>query len=167
MKTRTRPRWFSRSPASAGSGDRSRSGLNDVRRMFDSGQYQQVIAASGAEADPRVTFLRAQSYQKLLQANEARQVYAQLAGRPESDAWRDVGRSALALDGERPGGRLEASNQAIARDGALPEAYYPAGHGAQRDARTSPAPRSPFRRRRISIRTGPMRTTTRAWRTRR
>ena len=38
--------------------------LNDVRRLFDSGQYQQVIAA-GAE-DPRVTFLRAQSFEKLL-----------------------------------------------------------------------------------------------------
>ena len=87
-------------------------GLNDVRRLFDSGQYQQVIAA--AAEDPRVTFLRAQSYEKLQQSNEARQVYAQLAARPESDAWQGVGRSALAL----------TSSDAA---GALPEAYYQQG----------------------------------------
>ncbi len=94
--------------------------LNDVRRLLDSGQYQQVIAA-GAE-DPRVTFLRAQSFEKLSQSNEARQVYAQLAARPESDAWQGVGRSALALASSDAAGALEASNQAVARDGALPEA---------------------------------------------
>jgi tetratricopeptide (TPR) repeat protein len=99
--------------------------VNDVRRLFDSGQYQQVIAA--AAEDPRVTFLRAQSYEKLQQSNEARQVYAQLAARPESDAWQGVGRSALALTASDAAGALEASNQAVARDGALPEAYYQQG----------------------------------------
>jgi tetratricopeptide (TPR) repeat protein len=101
--------------------------VNDVRRMFDSGQYQQVIAAAGAEADPRVTFLRAQSHQKLSQGNEARQAYTQLAARPESDAWRDVGRSALALMASDPAGAVEASNQAVAHNGALPEAYFQQG----------------------------------------
>jgi len=99
--------------------------LNDVRRLFDSGQYQQVIAA--AAEDPRVTYLRAQSYEKLSQSNEARQVYAQLAARPESDAWQAVGRSALALASSDAAGALEASNQAVARDGTLPEAYYQQG----------------------------------------
>ena len=99
--------------------------LNDVRRLFDSGQYQQVISA--AAEDPRVTFLRAQSYEKLQQSNEARQVYAQLAARPDSDAWQGVGRSALALASSDAAGALEASNQAVARDGALPEAYYQQG----------------------------------------
>jgi tetratricopeptide (TPR) repeat protein len=101
--------------------------VNDVRKLYDSGQYQQVIAAAGPEADPRVTFLRAQSHQKLSQENEAREAYAQLAGRPESDAWRDVGRSALALLAQDPAGALEASNQAVAHDDALPEAYYQQG----------------------------------------
>jgi len=100
-------------------------GLNDVRRLFDSGQYQQVISA--AAEDPRGTFLRAQSYEKRQQSNEARQVYAQLAARPESDAWQGVGRSALALTSSDAAGALEASNQAVARDGALPEAYYQQG----------------------------------------
>jgi tetratricopeptide (TPR) repeat protein len=99
--------------------------LADVRKLYDAGQYQQVVAA-GAE-DPRVTFLRAQSYEKLSQSNEARQVYTQLAGRPESDPWRDVGRSAVALLSSDPAGALDAANQAIARDGALPEAYFQQG----------------------------------------
>ena len=63
--------------------------VNDVRKLYDSGQYQKVITAAGPEAEPRVTFLRAQSHQKLSQANEAREAYTQLAGRPESDAWSD------------------------------------------------------------------------------
>jgi len=99
--------------------------LNDVRRLFDSGQYQQVISA--AAEDPRVTFLRAQSFEKLSQTNEARQVYEQLAARPESDAWQGVGRSALALTSRDAAVALEASNQAVARDGTLPEAYYQQG----------------------------------------
>ena len=54
-------------------------------------------------------------------------MYAQLAARPESDAWQGVGRSALALTSSDAAGALEASNQAVARDGALPEAYYQQG----------------------------------------
>jgi tetratricopeptide (TPR) repeat protein len=100
---------------------------NDVRRMYDAGQYQQVIAAAGPQADPRVTFLRAQSHQKLAQVNEARQAYAELAARPDSDAWRDVGRSALALLMQDPVGALDAANQAVAREGAPPEAYLQQG----------------------------------------
>jgi len=101
--------------------------VNGVRKLYDSGQYQQVIAAAGHEADPRVTFLRAQSFEKLSQENEARDTYNQLAGRPESDVWHDVGRSALALMAQDPGGALEASNQAVERDGGLPEAHYQQG----------------------------------------
>jgi tetratricopeptide (TPR) repeat protein len=100
--------------------------VSEARKLYDAGQYQQVIAASGSE-DPRMTFLRAQSYQKLSQINEARQVYEQLAGRPESDPWRDVGRAGIALLAQDAGGALAASNQAVARDGALPEAYYQQG----------------------------------------
>ena len=99
--------------------------LSDVRKLYDAGQYQQVIGASAE--DPRVLFLRAQSYEKLSLSNEAGQVYTQLAGRPEPDPWREVGRSAVALMSSDPAGALEAANQAIALDGALPEAYFQQG----------------------------------------
>jgi len=109
-------------------------GVSDVRKLYDSGQYQQVIAATaGPASDPRVTYIRAQSHQKLLQVNEARQAYEQLATRPgseadaDADAWRDIGRSALALIGLDTAAALEASNQAVTRSPSLPEAHYQRG----------------------------------------
>ncbi len=101
--------------------------LGDVRKLYDAGQYQQVLAAASPDADPRVTYLQAQSHQKLSQGNEALQAYTQLAGRPESDAWRHIGRSALALLALDPAGSLESSNQAVATDAMLPEAHYQQG----------------------------------------
>lgn len=99
--------------------------VSDVRRMYDSGQYQQAAAAARPDADPRVAFVAGQSYQKLSQVNEARQAYQQLAGRP--DAWGDVGRSAVALLSGDSAGAVNASNQAVAKDGGLPEAYFQKG----------------------------------------
>lgn len=98
---------------------------SDVRKLYEAGQYQQVIAA--VDPDPRVTFFRAQSFQKLSQTNDARQAYTQLAGRPESDAWHDIGRSALALMALDPAGALEAAMHAIALNGTLAEAHYQQG----------------------------------------
>jgi tetratricopeptide (TPR) repeat protein len=99
--------------------------VSDVRRMYDSGQYQQAAAAGRPDADPRVAFVAGQSYQKLSQVNEARQAYQQLAGR--QDAWGDIGRSAVALLSGDSGGAVNASNQAVANDGGLPEAYFQKG----------------------------------------
>lgn len=104
--------------------------VSDVRKLYDSGQYQQVIAAAaGPAVDPRVTYIRAQSHQKLLQVNEAHEAYEQLAARPETegDAWRDIGRSALALMALDAATALAASNQAVARNPLLPEAHYQRG----------------------------------------
>jgi tetratricopeptide (TPR) repeat protein len=100
-------------------------GVSDVRRMYDSGQYQQVIAAASGNPDPRLTFLRAQSYQKLSQINEARDAYTQLSSRP--GAWGDIGRSALGLLATNSAAAIEAATQGVAHDPALPEAYYTQG----------------------------------------
>ena len=100
-------------------------GVNDVRRMYDSGQYQQVIAAANANPDPRLTFLSAQSHQKLSQVNEARAAYTQLSTRP--DAWGDIGRSALGLIATNPAAAMQAAAQAVAHDPGLPEAYFTQG----------------------------------------
>src|SRR3954466_14032879 len=74
--------------------------LPDLRKLYDAGQYQQAIPAAAAakvsENDqPRVTYLAAQSQQKLRHLDEARQAYGQLAARGEGDPWRDIGRSAV------------------------------------------------------------------------
>jgi tetratricopeptide (TPR) repeat protein len=103
-------------------------GIDDVRKLYDSGQYQQVIAAAArSDADPRVKYLQGQSHEKLSHASEARQVYGQLAGRPESDPWHYVGQSAMALMERDLAGALAAANRAIERDASLPEAYYQRG----------------------------------------
>src|SRR5437773_4276750 len=43
--------------------------LSELRKLYDAGQYQQVVAAP--TDDPRVTFLVAQSHQKLRHYDEA------------------------------------------------------------------------------------------------
>src|SRR5438046_3048237 len=100
--------------------------LPDVRRQYDAGQYQQVVAAGQstpagpktygagqdqqgvaagqASQDPRVVYLGGQAAQKLSRQDEARKAYEQLAARPASDPWHGVGRSAIALLGSDAGG---------------------------------------------------------------
>jgi tetratricopeptide (TPR) repeat protein len=101
--------------------------LNDVRKLYESGQYQQVVASASADPDPRVAYLRGQSQQKLGQPNDARQTYTQLAARPDSDPWHFIGQSALALVDRDSAGALNASNQAVARNGSLSEAHFQRG----------------------------------------
>ena len=105
--------------------------LSDLRTLYDAGQYQQAIAtASSAQAggeQPRVTYLVAQSHQKLRQMNEAREVYGRLAARGDGDPWRDVGRSAVALLASDAAGAVDAANQAVARGGSIPETHYQRG----------------------------------------
>ncbi|HYX82336.1 MAG TPA: tetratricopeptide repeat protein [Gemmatimonadales bacterium] len=102
--------------------------FDELRKMYDAGKYQQVIAAAASDDEnPRATYLAALSHQKLRHADEARRAYAQLAGRPESDPWRDIGRSAVALLSSDPAGAVDAANQAVASDDSLPEAHYQRG----------------------------------------
>ncbi|HJZ76243.1 MAG TPA: tetratricopeptide repeat protein [Vicinamibacterales bacterium] len=114
----------------------SAQGLADARKLYDAGQYQQAVAAAQAAADdPRMLYLAGQSQQKLGQRDEARQRYSQLASRPDSDPWHDIGRAAVALLGNDAGGALAAANQAAERDGSIAEAHYQRGlaFSAQQD----------------------------------
>jgi len=101
--------------------------VEELRKLYDAGQYQQVVDAAGGEQDPRVTYLRALSQQKLRQPAEARRAYEQLTARPESDPWHDVGKSAVALLSSDSAGALEAADRAIDADDSLPEAHYQRG----------------------------------------
>jgi len=104
----------------------SAQGLDELRKLYAAGQYEQVAAAAPSD-DPRLIFLVAQSRQKLGQSDEARQVYERLSARGEDDPWRDVGRSAIALLASNPGEAGEAANQAVARGDSLPEAHLQQG----------------------------------------
>ena len=101
--------------------------IDDVRKLYDAGQYQQAIDAAGASQDPRVMFVAAQSYQKLRQADGARRVYEQLAGRPDGDPWDAIGKSAVAILSSNAAGALQEAEQAVARGGSVPEAHYQRG----------------------------------------
>jgi tetratricopeptide (TPR) repeat protein len=101
-------------------------GLDELRKLYDSGQYQRVVAAAPSD-DPRLIFLAARSQQKLGNADAARQAYEQLAARGEGDPWRDVGRSALALLASNADEAVEAANQAVSRGDSLPEAHLQRG----------------------------------------
>jgi tetratricopeptide (TPR) repeat protein len=101
--------------------------LPDVRAMFDAGNYQQAIDAASASQDPRVMFLVAQSQQKLRHPDQAQRIYQQLAGRPASDPWQAIGKSAVALASSNAGGALEDADQAVAKGGSIAEAYFQRG----------------------------------------
>src|SRR5438034_10275525 len=104
----------------------SAQGLDELRKLYDAGQYQQVVTAAPTD-DPRLIFLVALSHQKLAHGDEARQAYEQLAARGEDDPWRAVGQSALALIASNPAQAVEAANEAVARGASIAEAHLQQG----------------------------------------
>jgi tetratricopeptide (TPR) repeat protein len=101
--------------------------LSDLRKLYDAGQYQQVITSASSAQEPRVIYLAAQSQQKLRHQDEARQLYGQLAGRGDGDPWRDIGRSAVALLASDAAAAVDAATQAVMHGDSLPEAHYQHG----------------------------------------
>lgn len=98
-----------------------------VRKMFEAGQFQQVVEVTGSESSPEVLFTIAQSHQKLGATDPARNIYSQLAGRPEGDAWRHIGDSARKLLDNDVDGALEAGRRAVEQGTELAEAHYQLG----------------------------------------
>jgi tetratricopeptide (TPR) repeat protein len=99
--------------------------VDDLRKLYDAGQYQQVVSSAGGSSDPRVVFIVGQSHQKLSHGDEARRAYEKLAAR--SDAWHGVGQSAIALLSSNAGGAADAASEAVDRDGGLAEAHFQRG----------------------------------------
>ena len=103
----------------------------DVRQLFDSGRYQDVVKAGDqATADndraARVQYLTAQSYAKLNDGDGAKRTYQRLA---ESGAgpWASIGKSAVLLMDKQLDQSLESANQAVSAGDSLPEAHYQRG----------------------------------------
>lgn len=98
-----------------------------VRRMFESGQYREVIeAASGSEA-PEAIYTAAQSHQRLGATGEARETYGRLAARPEDDAWHFIGLSGQQLVDDDTDGALTSARQAVAMAGGVADAHFQVG----------------------------------------
>ena len=98
-----------------------------VRRMFEAGQYQQVIETATESAPPEAIYTAAQSHQRLGAAGQARATYAQLAARPGNDPWHFIGLSGQQLLDEATDAALESARQAAAADGGLAEAHFQVG----------------------------------------
>ena len=103
----------------------------DVRQLFDSGRYQDVVkandqAAPENERTSRLRYLTAQSYAKLNDGDAARRTYQRLA---ESGAspWASIGKSAVQLMDKQLDQSLESANQAVRAGDSLPEAHYQRG----------------------------------------
>ena len=101
--------------------------VSEVRRLFEAGQYAQVVEAAVPEADAAVVYAAAQSHQKLGADDPARDLYRRLAERPEGDPWRFIGMSGQALLEGQGDAALEAAVQATMVAGDLPEAHYQLG----------------------------------------
>jgi len=100
---------------------------SEVRRMFEAGRFQQVVETAGSESSPEVLFTIAQSHQKLGAADQARDIYSQLAARPEGDVWHSIGDSARKLLDNDVDGALESARNAAAQGEGVPEAQYQLG----------------------------------------
>lgn len=109
-------------------------GLPDARKLFDAGQYgeliQAVSASENALEDPRVRYLVARTRQKQGNNDEARQAYAALAGRDENDPWRYIGQSAEQLLSGNSEPALEAAAKAAKLGADVPEAHFQLGLAA-------------------------------------
>src|SRR6516162_697817 len=101
--------------------------LDDVRKSYDAGAFQQAIDAVGGSQDPRLLFVAAQSQQKLRRPDDARRVFGQLASRPAGDPWGAIGRSAVALLGGNAAGAVQEADQAVASGPTIAEAHLQRG----------------------------------------
>jgi tetratricopeptide (TPR) repeat protein len=111
----------------ATAGVASAQALDDVRKSYDTGAYQQAIDAIGGSQDPRLLFLAAQSQQKLRRPDEARRVFGQLAARPAGDPWGAIGRSSVALLAGNVNGAVQEADQAVAAGPSIAEAHLQRG----------------------------------------
>lgn len=100
---------------------------DQVRRMFEAGQYQQVVEAAPPDAPPAVLFTAAQSQLKLGASDQAREVYRVLAERPEEDPWHFIGVSGQQLIDDQADAAAESAERAISMDDGLAEAHYQRG----------------------------------------
>jgi tetratricopeptide (TPR) repeat protein len=114
---------FSASIASAGQ-------KPEVQRLFQSGAYEQAVAAAG-EDDPASTFLAAQALIRLERNDRAAAEMARLrAG--DNPAWRLIGESGEALIANDTGRAVDLARRAVEADSGNPFAHYQLGLAASK-----------------------------------
>jgi len=98
-----------------------------VQKLFEAGQYQQVVESAGPDAPPAVLYIVGMSLQKMGDAGQAVATYRRLAERPDGDPWQLVGQSAQQLAEDQLDAALESANRAVGAAGDLPEAHFQLG----------------------------------------
>jgi len=98
-----------------------------VQRLFEAGQYQQVVEATSAEANPQVLYVAAQSHQKLGATDQALELYRQLASRGEDDVWHFIGLAAQQLTEDQVDAARESAQRAVDMAGDVAEAHFQLG----------------------------------------
>ena len=112
-----------------------------VQKLFEAGQYQEIVEATGAEAPPPVLYIAGQSHQKLGDNGQAVEMYRRLAELPEGDPWRFIGASARQLVEDQIDAAFESAQQAVAAADEMPEAHFQLGlvHAKRQDWRAAAA----------------------------
>jgi tetratricopeptide (TPR) repeat protein len=100
---------------------------SEVRKLFQSGQYQQVVEAAGAEAEPAVVYMAALSHQKAGAVDQAVMVARRLTELPDDRAWHFVGQSLAQLLEDQTDAALESARRAVDAPEAPAEAHYQLG----------------------------------------
>ena len=98
-----------------------------VQKLFEAGQYQQVIDSVQPDGDPAAVYTSAQSYQKLGQTDRALDAYATLASRGEDDPWHFVGVSGQQVLQDDVDGALNSARHAVDMAGDMAETHYQLG----------------------------------------
>lgn len=96
----------------------------EVQRLFQSGNYEQVVEAS-RDGDPASIYLAAQALLKLNNMEGVAAEFARLKG--NGPAWSLVGESGEALAANDAGRAVELARRATETDGENPFAFYQLG----------------------------------------
>jgi len=118
---------------------------DEVRKLFESGKYQEVVERTSGESAPEARYLKALAHRKLNQNDQAKEAFRQLA--EAGDAWKAVGESGVALVDGNVDDAVNAARTAVERNAEQAEAQFQLGQRSMRRVRMlRPRKRSPRRR---------------------
>jgi tetratricopeptide (TPR) repeat protein len=98
-----------------------------IQRLFEAGQFQQVVASTTPDSPPDALYLTAQSQQKMGANDQAAQTFGLIAQRPESDPWHFIGLSGRQLLEGNAEAAAASARQAVAMAPDLPTAHFQVG----------------------------------------
>ena len=98
---------------------------DEVRKLFESGKYQEVVERTSGEGAPEARYLKALAHRKLNQNDQAKEAFRQLA--EAGDAWKAVGESGVALVDGNVDDAVNAARTAVERNGEQAEAQFQLG----------------------------------------